>query len=99
VDLVDKHDSGHHLCNTLLDVSPDNLVDLASELFSNFCAAGLYEGAHDAHNVLTTLRPRIGSVDVAESDVLHELFALVHIAFWEWDICLRFEVIGRSVRV
>jgi hypothetical protein len=46
VDLVNKHGSGHHLCNTLLDVSLDNPVDLASKLISNFCAAGLYEGAH-----------------------------------------------------
>jgi len=42
VDLVNKHGSGHHLCNTLLDVSLDNLVDLASKLIINFCAAGLY---------------------------------------------------------
>jgi hypothetical protein len=82
VDLVDKHDSGNHLCNAL---SLDNLVDLASELFSNLC---VYEGAHDAHNVLTILRPSIGSVDVAESDVLDDRFALVHVAFWKWDICL-----------
>jgi len=42
VDLVNKHGSGHHLCNTLLDISPDNPVDLASKLISTFCAAGLY---------------------------------------------------------
>ena len=99
VDFDDKYDSGHHLCNTLLDVSLDNLVDLAPELISHFCAVRLHKGTHNAHNVLATLRPRIGCVEVIESDILHEFFALVHVAFWEWNICPRFEVIGRSVRV
>ena len=46
-----------------------------------------------------TLRTRVGRVQIAQRDVLHELLALVHVALRERDVRLALEVVRARVRV
>lgn len=64
---------------TLVNVSVDHLVDFLSQLLCDFSLLGFQHLTHYTHDVLPTCGPSIGGIKVMQSDVLHQLLALVHI--------------------
>mmetsp|Transcript_61866 Transcript_61866/g.143983 ORF Transcript_61866/g.143983 Transcript_61866/m.143983 type:complete len:244 (-) Transcript_61866:365-1096(-) len=94
VDLVNEEYSWYQLRNALIYVPVDNLVDLKPELLGDLSFPGFHEGAHDAGDVLASLRLGIRLIQVMECYVLHNLLLLVHIALGHWHvlICLKIEL-------
>lgn len=80
--LVNEHDSGDDLCDTLIYIALDNLVHLSTKLVGDLCPTTFHKASHDAHDILSTLRPGIRGIEVTKSDVLHKFFSLVHVPFW-----------------
>jgi hypothetical protein len=93
VDLVDEDDTWDDLCNALVNIALDDLIDLSSELLGDFGPATLDETAHDAHNVLAALWSSVCGVKITKGDVLDEFLVLVNIALGQGDIGFRLEVI------
>ena len=97
VHLVDKEDARHKLGDPLVNVLVDDLVDLRAELLGDLRLLWLHHLPHHAHQVLPALRLRVGQVEVVQSDILHDLLALVHVALWQRDVLLRLEIVlGRE---
>ncbi len=57
------------------------LVDLRSELLGDLGLLRLHHLAHHRREVLPTLRPRVGEVEIMERHVLHDLLLLVHVTW------------------
>ena len=83
VNLVNKENTGHELCNPVINVFIDHLVDLSSQFVRYFSFLRLHELPHHGHDVLPALGPRIGHVQVVEGDVLDDFLPLVNIALIE----------------
>lgn len=98
-DLINEHHARHDLRDALVDVALHDAVHLPPELIRHLRPRATDEAAHDAHEVLPTLRARVRGVEVAERDVLDELLALVHVALGERDVGLRLEVVRGCVGV
>jgi hypothetical protein len=97
--LVDKYHPRHDFRNTLINVALHDLVHFFPKFIRHFCPPALDETAHDAHDILPTLRSRVRSVEVPEGDVLYELLAFVDVAFRKGDVGFGLEVVGRCVGV
>ena len=93
VNLVDEDDTWNDLCNALVNIALDDLVDLPSEFIGYFSPGTLYETAHYAHDVLATLGSSVRGVKIAERDVLNEFLAFVNIALGQRDIGFGLEVV------
>lgn len=81
MNLIDKKHSRDQLSHSLVNVAIYYLIYLRSQLFSDFCFFGFHYLAHQAHEVIATLRPGVGHVQVMQSDILHDLLFLVDISF------------------
>ena len=97
--LVDEYHPRHNLCHTLIYITFHDPIHFPSKLLCDFCPSTLHQTTHYAHDVLASLWSRIGSIEVTQSHVLHEFFALVDVALREWDVRFRLQVVGRRVRV
>jgi len=60
--LVDEEDARDQFGDPLVNVAADYLIDFFSEFVCNFCLLGFHELAHHAHDILASLRSRIGDV-------------------------------------
>jgi hypothetical protein len=85
---VNKDNTRNNFRHPLVDIALDDLVNLSSQLFCHLSPAALYETAHDAHNVLPALWPRIRRIKVAKRDVLNKFLALVDITFGKGNVSL-----------
>jgi hypothetical protein len=91
--LINEYDTRNDFCDALVHIPLDDLIYLPPQLISHLRPATFHQTPHHAHDVLATLWSRIGSVKVAESNVLNELFAFVDIPFGKRDIGLGFKVV------
>lgn len=91
--LVNEQNTGHQLCNTLVNVAVDNLVNLLAQLVRNLGLLGLHQLAHHAHNILTALRARVCHIQIVEGHILDDLLLLVDFALGNGHIllCLKVE--------
>eukprot|EP00160_Parvularia_atlantis_P016426 Unigene5212_Nuclearia_a/m.15979 Unigene5212_Nuclearia_a/g.15979 ORF Unigene5212_Nuclearia_a/g.15979 Unigene5212_Nuclearia_a/m.15979 type:complete len:306 (-) Unigene5212_Nuclearia_a:346-1263(-) len=97
VHLVHKEHARHELRHAVLNVLVHNLVDLAPQLVGNLGLARLEQLIHHRHDVLASLRARVGHVEVVQRHVLDDLLLLVHITLWQRHVLLRLEVkLGRK---
>lgn len=62
--LIDKENTRNKLSNTLVNVFVDDLVDFCPQLVGNLSLPWLHELTHHAHDILTTLRLRVGNVEI-----------------------------------
>mmetsp|Transcript_72480 Transcript_72480/g.212419 ORF Transcript_72480/g.212419 Transcript_72480/m.212419 type:complete len:368 (-) Transcript_72480:27-1130(-) len=92
VNLVDEEHTWHQLCDALIYVPVDDLVDLQPELFCDLCLPGLHEGAHDALDVLAALWLRVRLVQVVQRHVLHHLLLLVDLALGHRHVLVGLEI-------
>jgi len=60
--LVDKENSGDQFSDTLIDVFVDDLVDFLSQFVCDFHLLGFHELTHHGHDILSSLRSRIGHI-------------------------------------
>ena len=73
-----------------LCLSP-SLVDLLAELVCDLRLLRLHELPHHGEDVLASLRPRVGRVQVVQGHVLDHLLPLVHVPLRQRDVLLRLE--------
>mmetsp|Transcript_35097 Transcript_35097/g.39833 ORF Transcript_35097/g.39833 Transcript_35097/m.39833 type:complete len:280 (-) Transcript_35097:131-970(-) len=100
MNLINEQYTGNQLCDTLIDIFVDNLIDFTSQFISNFGFLGRIELIHQGDKVLATLGFGIGNIQIVQSDVLNDFFLLVDIAFGQGNIFLSFKIKlgGISVR-
>mmetsp|Transcript_6282 Transcript_6282/g.18359 ORF Transcript_6282/g.18359 Transcript_6282/m.18359 type:complete len:351 (+) Transcript_6282:612-1664(+) len=92
VDLVDEQNAGNEFGDTLVDVPVHNPVDLRSQLLGDFCLLGLHHLAHHGQDILATLGPGVGHVQVVERHVLDDLLLLVHVSLGQGHVLLRLKI-------
>lgn len=97
--LINEQHSRHQLCDSLLDVPVDDLVDLSSQLVRHLGPSTLHQLTHHAHDVLSSLRSSVGHVEIVQSNVLDELLLLVDVSFGKRNVGLGLEIVFRSVGV
>jgi hypothetical protein len=85
---INKDNTRNDFRHPLVDIALDDLVNFSSQFFCHLRSAALYETAHDAHNVLPALWPRIRRIKVAKCDVLNEFLALVNVTFGKGHVSL-----------
>jgi hypothetical protein len=90
--LVDEEHTRYKLSDTLVDVLVDDLVDFTAQLLCDLGLARLHQLAHHAHNILAALRPCVRDVQVVQSDILHNVLLLVHIAFGHRHVLLGLQI-------
>src|ERR1700722_4505241 len=62
--LIDEEHTRDQFCYTLIDVLADDFIDLLSEFVRNFRHFWFHQLAHHAHNVLSSLWPRIRNIEI-----------------------------------
>ena len=72
----------------MVDIALNDFINLSAQFLCHLRSAALYETAHDAHNVLPALWPRIRRIKVAKCDVLNKFLALVNITFGKRNVSL-----------
>jgi hypothetical protein len=97
MNLVDEQDTGDELGDALFNVPIDDLVNLSPELVGDLRPSTLDELSHDAHDILTSLRPSVGHVQVVQSDILNNLLAFVYVPLGQRDILLGLQIILGSI--
>ena len=90
--LINEQHTGHQFCDTLVDVAVDNLVNLLAQLVRDLSLLGLHQLAHHAHNILATLRPRVGHIQIVEGHILDNFLLLVDVALGDGYVLLGLEV-------
>ena len=81
VHFVDEQHTRNQLCDALVDVAVNNLVDFVSQLFRDFSLLPLTKLIHDCYDVVATDWFGVRRVQVVQCDVLYDFFPLVHVAF------------------
>mmetsp|Transcript_38831 Transcript_38831/g.123452 ORF Transcript_38831/g.123452 Transcript_38831/m.123452 type:complete len:397 (+) Transcript_38831:329-1519(+) len=99
VHLVHKQHARDELSHPLVDVPVDHLVDLLPQLLRDLRLLRLHHLPHDRHDVLPTLRLGVGTVQVVQGHVLHDLLLLVHVALGQGYVLLRLQVVLGRIRV
>lgn len=97
--LIDEDYTRNDLRHTLIDVALHHLIHLSSELVRDLGSSTLHQAPHHTHDVLSTLWPCICCIKISQSHVLNQLLLLMYIAFRQWDVRFRLEVVRRSIRV
>jgi len=84
----------------VVNILIDNLVDLKSELLSNFSFLGSIDLAHERKEIMSTLRTSISNIQVMKSNILNDFLLFVNITFRDGNIFLSLKIIlgGVSVR-
>lgn len=97
--LIDEQHTRHKLCDALVDILVYHLVNLATQLVGDLSLPWLHELTHHAHDILATLRSRIGDIEIVKRDILYHILLLVHITLRHWHVflSLQVELRGKSV--
>ena len=93
MNLINEEDTWHELSDTVVDVAIDDLVDLETQLLCDLSLLWAIDLGHETEEIVATLRPCVGAVQIMKSHVLDDLLLLVDVALWDWDILFCFQVI------
>lgn len=91
-DLINEDDTRDDLCDALVHITLHDLVYFFPQLLRNFRTTTFDETPHNTHDVLSTLRPCVCCIKVAQCHVLHKLFPLVNVALRQRNVCFRLQV-------
>ena len=97
MNLINKQDTWHEFCNTLIDISVDDFVDLSSEFISDFCLFRFHNLAHQTHEIISTLRPSVSHIEIMKCNVLNNLLLLMNITFGEWYVLFSFKIVFTGI--
>lgn len=86
--LVDEEYTWDKLGDALVDISADHFVDLLSQLICDLGLFRFHELTHHAHDVLSTLWPRVRYIEVMQRHVLDYLFLLMNLTLGYGHILL-----------
>lgn len=92
VDFVDEEDSGDELGHSLVDVPVYDFVDFSSEFFGDLGLFGFHDLSHETHEVVSSLRPGIGHIQIMEWNVLDDLLLFVHVSLWKGNVLFSFKI-------
>jgi hypothetical protein len=83
----------------VVNILIDNLVDLKSELLSNFSFLGSIDLAHEREEIMSTLRTSIGNIQVMKSNILNDFLLFVNITLRNRNILLSLKIIFGCVSI
>merc|ERR1719508_119355 len=96
VNLVNEENAGDQLSHTIIYIFINHFVNLPSQLVSNLRLLRLHHLSYHGHDVLPTLGPRIGTVQIMKSHILDNFLPLVNIPLRKRNILLSLKIKLRS---
>jgi hypothetical protein len=90
--LIDEENTWYQLCDALVDIAIDYLVNLFPQFLGNLAFPWLHDLSHETHEIVATLRSGISHIQVMQCDILYNFFLFMDIPFGQWYIFFGFEI-------